>query len=173
MTAWVSTIFPDVYNQTILIERSANGHVLVDKLSENLAAVVPVAPVDSKINRAMAITPLLEAGRLYLPGAANSDGTGYDRTRTPTDTQDFVEEAARFPAGKHDDMVDAATQALLYRIVVARTSITNPAASGLRLPTQLSRPDRPTLSFVDLADDEHYRRLRGLKPRKDHYRFGL
>ena len=54
---------------------------------------------------------MVEAGNVYLPGAANSSGTGYD-PRTPDWVQTFVEEAASFPRGAHDDQVDAMTQAL-------------------------------------------------------------
>jgi len=57
------------------------------------------------------MSPQVEAGNFYLPGAPNADGTSYDRTRTPLSVQGFVEEMAAFPHGAHDDRVDAMTQA--------------------------------------------------------------
>jgi Terminase RNaseH-like domain len=58
--------------------------------------------VDSdKQTRAQAVTPLMEAGRIFLPESAPW-------------VSDFVEEMACFPNGIHDDVVDATTQALNY-----------------------------------------------------------
>jgi hypothetical protein len=58
--------------------------------------------VDSdKQTRAQAVTPLIEAGKIFLPEPAPW-------------VSDFIEEMACFPSGIHDDVVDATTQALNY-----------------------------------------------------------
>ncbi len=58
--------------------------------------------VDSdKITRAQAVTPLIEAGRVFIPDRAAWLDV-------------FLNEMAAFPAGKHDDIVDSVVQALAY-----------------------------------------------------------
>jgi hypothetical protein len=47
------------------------------------------------------VTPLVEAGRVFLAESAPWSG-------------DFVDELAAFPNGVHDDVVDSTTQALNY-----------------------------------------------------------
>jgi hypothetical protein len=49
--------------------------------------------------RAEAVTPMFEAGRVFLPADASW-------------LNDFIDELATFPSGVHDDMVDSTTQAL-------------------------------------------------------------
>jgi hypothetical protein len=44
---------------------------------------MPVPAQASKLQRVSAITPLIEAGNIFLPGASSPDGAGYDRARTP------------------------------------------------------------------------------------------
>ena len=48
------------------------------------------------------VSPLIEAGNVYLPHPDYAPWVG-----------DFIEECAAFPNGAHDDQVDAMTQALL------------------------------------------------------------
>ena len=52
--------------------------------------------------RAAAISPLIEAGNVYLPHPLYAPWVN-----------DFIEECAAFPNGAHDDQVDAMTQAPL------------------------------------------------------------
>ena len=52
--------------------------------------------------RAAAVSPLIEAGNIYLPHPLYAPWVN-----------DFIEECAAFPNGAHDDQVDAMTQALL------------------------------------------------------------
>jgi predicted phage terminase large subunit-like protein len=59
----------------------------------------PVAAGQSKQARAEGVSPIVEARRVYLP----EDAPWVD---------DFVEEHAGFPTGKHDDMVDTTGMAL-------------------------------------------------------------
>lgn len=85
--------------RTVLIEDKANGSAVISSLKGKISGVIPVKPRESKVVRASAITPMVEAGNVYLPENANFTG-------------DFVEEMSNFPSGKNDDMVDCASQAL-------------------------------------------------------------
>jgi predicted phage terminase large subunit-like protein len=84
-----------------LVEDKANGTAILDVLRQRVPGLVPVTPHESKEARASAITPFLEAGNVHLPSFLPW-------------AQDLVEEAAAFPNGAHDDMVDATTQALSH-----------------------------------------------------------
>ena len=64
--------------------------------------IIPVNPLGGKIARAAAVSPLIEAGNVYLPHPAYAQWVN-----------DFIEECAAFPNGAHDDQVDAMTQALI------------------------------------------------------------
>jgi len=81
---------------------------------EGVPAVRGVRPERNKVARAHAVSPLVESGRVFLPGAPNAGGTGFDPGRTPQWVQEFVEEFTSFPHVTHDDQVDAMTQALLH-----------------------------------------------------------
>lgn len=91
--------YPDAL--TRLVEDKANGPAVIAMLRHKIVGLVPVEPRGTKVARAQAITPALEAGNVYLPHPGIApwvDG--------------LVEEAASFPNGPHDDQVDALTQAL-------------------------------------------------------------
>ena len=85
----------------VLIEDKANGPAVMDALREDVPDLVPVEPDGSKIARAYAVTALFSAGNVYLPSHAPW-------------LADYKEELVAFPAGAHDDQVDATTQALRY-----------------------------------------------------------
>lgn len=85
-----------------LVEEKANGSAIIDSLSGKIPGIVPWSPTDSKESRAHSIAPQVEAGNIFLP----------DPRRAPW-IHDFIEEWAHFPNGKHDDQVDAMTQAIL------------------------------------------------------------
>ena len=82
------------------VEDKANGSAVIDVLRHDIAGIIAVSPDGTKKeSRAQAIQPLVEAGCVYLP----------------TDRKwrhEFVEQCAKFPNAKHDDMVDAMSQAL-------------------------------------------------------------
>ena len=64
----------------------------------------PIRPIKvdtDKVTRAHAITPLIEAGKVFLPESAPW-------------LNEYVDELAAFPNGLHDDAVDSTTQALNY-----------------------------------------------------------
>lgn len=92
-----------------LVEDKANGPAVIAALKGKLAGLVPVLPEGGKEARAHAVSPEIEAGNVYLPAPEPDPETGY---RPPEWIGAFLEEAAAFPHGAHDDQVDAMTQAL-------------------------------------------------------------
>ena len=85
-----------------LVEDKANGSAIISTLKKKVSGIIPVTPKESKEARASAVATLWEAKNIYLP---------------PTDRfswvkNDFIPELLAFPAGAHDDQVDAMTQAL-------------------------------------------------------------
>lgn len=83
----------------ILIEDKANGSAIIQTLRMSMGGIIPVEPQGGKVARVNAVAPYIEAMNVFLPNNAEF-------------TQDFVEECAAFPNGKHDDDVDAMSQAL-------------------------------------------------------------
>ena len=84
-----------------LVEDAANGPAVIDSLKRRLPGIIPVRPEGSKVARAYAVTPAWEAGNVLLPDP-----------RAHLWVRDFESELLQFPAGAHDDQVDAMTQAL-------------------------------------------------------------
>lgn len=85
-----------------LIEDKANGSAVIQMLQHEIPGILPVNPEGGKVARAAAVSPLLEAGNVYLPHPLYAPWVN-----------DFIEECAAFPNGAHDDQVDAMTQVLL------------------------------------------------------------
>jgi predicted phage terminase large subunit-like protein len=85
-----------------LIEDKANGSAVIQMVAREIRGILPVNPEGGKIARAAAISPLIEAGNVYLPHPQYAPWV-----------KDFIEECAAFPNGAHDDQVDAMTQAII------------------------------------------------------------
>lgn len=85
----------------ILVEDKANGSAIIDTLTVELGGIIPIEPDGGKEARASAVQPSMEGGNVYLP---EDDPT----------VDEYISEFASFPKGKHDDEVDATSQALLY-----------------------------------------------------------
>lgn len=85
----------------ILVEDKANGPAVISTLRHRVPGLIPITPVDSKLARAHAVSPYVEAGNVHLPHPSLAPWIG-----------DYVEELCAFPRGSHDDQVDATTQAL-------------------------------------------------------------
>lgn len=140
--SWVSERWPRA-GHTILIEKSANGAEIIASLKRELAGVLPVTVSTDKITRAIAASPPLESGNIYVPGRASPEGTiGY---HAPDWVAKLIEEAAAFPNGKYDDQVDAFSQAINWaagkenvgamRLYVPRGRLPdNEYALGLAMP---------------------------------------
>lgn len=86
---------------TILIEDKSSGTQLIQELrQEELSCVKPYDPHgNDKVMRLHAQTATIENGCLWLPKEAHW-------------LADYVQELTGFPGAKHDDQVDATTQAL-------------------------------------------------------------
>jgi predicted phage terminase large subunit-like protein len=80
----------------VYVEEAASGFALVDELRRSTGMPIKGIPPgrDSKEARADAVTNWFEAGRIKFP-------------RNATWMGELLSEFLRFPAGKHDDIVDA------------------------------------------------------------------
>jgi len=88
--------------QSVLVEDKASGQSLVqDMKAHTRLPVLPIEPKGDKVVRASAVSPLVEAGRVFIPHVAEW-------------LPDFESEVASFPNAVHDDQVDSMTQALSY-----------------------------------------------------------
>ena len=93
-----------------LVEDKANGPAIMNALRAKVGGLIPVEPEGSKYARATAISPFIESGNVLLPDPAEVPGTAW--------VADLTEEAADFPAGSHDDQVDALSQAVHRLLLV-------------------------------------------------------
>ena len=86
----------------VIVEDKASGQSLIQELQrETKIPVLPVRVDSDKVARAYAATPLIEAGKVFLPENAPW-------------LFDYIEELSAFPNAEHDDQVDSTTQALSY-----------------------------------------------------------
>jgi predicted phage terminase large subunit-like protein len=85
----------------ILVEDAASGQSLIQELRTTALPILPIKADSDKLSRAAAVTPLLEAGKVFLPESSSW-------------LADYLDELAAFPTGAHDDAVDSTTQALNY-----------------------------------------------------------
>ena len=93
----VKRLFPE--SLYILIEDKANGSAVIQTLRSELPGVLGITPRGGKTARVNAVSPAVESGNVLLPQAAAW-------------TAEFVDQFTAFPTGRHDDMVDACSQAL-------------------------------------------------------------
>lgn len=84
-----------------IVEKKANGPAIVSSMQAEFSGLLLAEPRAEKKARAVAVTPAFAAGRVYI--RAGQDWT-----------QEVKEEWYRFPKRRHDDNVDAMTQALAY-----------------------------------------------------------
>lgn len=97
----------------VLIENAAAGPDAIMALRRKIAGVVPWRAKGDKVQRAMAASPVLEAGNIVVPGVEDVTGGKPDPLLTPGWVQEMVTEWASFPNGAHDDDVDAFTQMVI------------------------------------------------------------
>jgi predicted phage terminase large subunit-like protein len=84
----------------IFIEDAASGQSLIQEMRARSALpILPIKVDKDKIARAQAVTPMFEAGRVFVPQSAPW-------------LNGYIDELASFPNGVHDDAVDSTTQAL-------------------------------------------------------------
>ena len=85
-----------------LIEDKANGPAVIDALSKSVTGLIPIKPLGGKVSRANAISYVWRAGNVLIPPVSVPWVPG------------FLREILGFPRAKHDDQVDAMSQALLH-----------------------------------------------------------
>jgi predicted phage terminase large subunit-like protein len=85
----------------ILVEEKANGNAIVQMLKHRVRyPFTTIRPTESKMVRAIAIAPWIEAGSVFVP-----------KEESPW-LEEFLTAICAFPRGKSDDAVDAMSQAL-------------------------------------------------------------
>ncbi len=83
------------------VEAKANGPAVMQMLQHKISGLIGVEVKDSKLARAHAVSPLFEAGNVYVP---HPDLYSW--------VPEYVSQLCTFPNGSHDDDVDSTTQAL-------------------------------------------------------------
>ena len=91
--------------RTILIEEKANGPALISALSAEIPGIVPYDPKGSKTVRAGAWANAARGGSMWLPTDDNVHAPWWKAAKR---------EFERFPGGRRDDQVDAASSAIIY-----------------------------------------------------------
>jgi predicted phage terminase large subunit-like protein len=89
-------------------------------LRDKMPGIIMMEPArmgGSKVGRANSVSPLAEAGDVILPAANAQLAVGKNGTSTVLTYEwidDMVESVCAFPFARHDDDVDAMTQALIF-----------------------------------------------------------
>ena len=78
------------------MEDKASGPAVIQSLRHEISGFVEVNPEGGKVSRAAPASPQLESGNWYLPHPLMAPWV-----------EGFIGECAAFPAGAHDDQVDA------------------------------------------------------------------
>ncbi len=98
----VNNLANEWYPRTVLVEDAGSGQSLIQQLKRDTdLTVVPVRAIGDKQERAVAVTPQIEAGKVFLPKEA--------RWR-----DELEHELEWFPLGAHDDIVDSVVQYLTW-----------------------------------------------------------
>jgi len=82
----------------VLIEDAANGPAVCQLLQRQIPGLIAVRPNGSKVSRAHAVAPLMEAGQLAFRSGNEA----------------LISELLGFPNGAHDDLVDAFCQGVIW-----------------------------------------------------------
>lgn len=89
--------------RAVLIEDKANGPPVIEELQKEIPGIIAVDPKGGKEPRLMLVEPLHRAGQVWVPDP--DDNPWVEAT---------LHEWETFPVGRHDDEVDAMSQALAY-----------------------------------------------------------
>lgn len=102
-------LHPPRKTDVVLVEEKGSGQSLVQDLRQ---ANVPVRGYNpgkaDKLARAHVVSPLLEAGIVYVIESKRDPG------QPVTWARPLLTQSEEFPNGEHDDLVDTMTQALIY-----------------------------------------------------------
>ncbi|UDG78961.1 terminase [Microbacterium phage Saratos] len=91
----------------VYVEKAANGAALLNTLRKRAALIKPVTAEGSKEVRALAIQPVVDEGNVAILDSVLEATDAEGRSG-----QLMLSEMRDFPFGKHDDDVDAMTQAI-------------------------------------------------------------
>lgn len=144
----VRVLYPKAY--AILIEDKANGSAIIQTLQRKITGVIPINPQGGKAARVNAVSPAIESGHVFLPKGAPW-------------LEDYLRQWSEFPAGKHDDMVDATSQCLNRMIYssgvldmpapLTRAALMEQRAQDAFLGTELWNPyDRANEDYVLIGE---------------------
>lgn len=98
-----------------IVEERAMGSSLISRLRRKRIRVSPFKSQSSKEQRIQAVSPLIEAGQVFIPA---DDGkrppllAASERWTLPQQLKSLITECALFPMGAYDDQVDALSMAL-------------------------------------------------------------
>lgn len=90
----------------LLIEKKGSGQSLIQELQLAKLPVLEYMPTTDKVVRAHAVSPIVEAGKVYVP-------EGPKKREFADWVQPWVKEVTSFPRAPHDEAMDTLTQALL------------------------------------------------------------
>ena len=93
----------------VLIENKPSGIALIQDLQQTRIPIRGYNPGSAdKATRLNIVAPMIEKGLVFLPESGSVEG------QPRSWIQPFVSEVCSFPLGRHDDYVDALSQALRY-----------------------------------------------------------
>jgi predicted phage terminase large subunit-like protein len=116
----------------ILVEDKASGQSLIQELKQGTRyAVLPIKVDKDKLARAYSASPLVEAGRVFVPMSAMW-------------LADLLYELSSFPVGIHDDCVDSVTQALNWMSRNSRNGLLDYYKREVEPSEQLDAPTAST-----------------------------
>lgn len=140
---------------TVLIEDTSAGVQLVQELHrEGFARIVAIKPQGEKTMRMALQTPMIEAGRVFIP-------------REAPWLPDYLHELAMFPKGRFDDQVDSTSQALGF---IATPTSADHWMEFIRLDTLRAyglKPEDLTVTFDSVQADAVFTVSSGRKIRRD------
>lgn len=95
----VAAAYPQALEKKV--EKKANGAALLATLKNKVPGLIAVSPRGDKPQRLMAVSPLFQAGNIWVP----------KRESAPW-VSEYIEELVTFPKTKYDDQVDTTSQGL-------------------------------------------------------------
>lgn len=112
-----------------LVEDKANGPAIIEALRKRLPGLIAIEPDGSKIARAMAVSPYIEAGNVWVP-------------ETPWG-EEFIDAWTFMPNGDNWDDIDAASQALRYLFRFAGVDVASIMRANEQAPTMSTQQQEP------------------------------
>lgn len=97
----------DTFKCSVVVEDAASGQNVIQMLRHNGITIKAHKPVGDKFTRLSGVSGFVESGFVHLPSDAPW-------------LEEFLLEITRFPNSKHDDQVDAFSQALHYLVTTRR-----------------------------------------------------